>query len=111
MEFAELSAESETVEEGQEPWFVYMIRAHDGSLYTGITKDVERRLAEHKGESVGVFKGAKALRNKWDLEVVFTHEVADRSQASQLEYRIKRLKKARKEALVRDRALVPELLP
>ena len=86
-----------------ETWYVYMIRADDNSLYTGITTDVERRLAEHQGEGGGVHKGAKALRAKNDLQLVFWREVIDRSRASQLEYRIKRLDKAAKEALVDGR--------
>ena len=66
-------------------WYVYMIRAHDNSLYTGITTDVERRFAEHKGEAGGAFKGAKALRSKRNLKLVFVHAIDDRSQASKLE--------------------------
>lgn len=91
------------VNPGKKPWYVYMIRAHDNSLYTGITTDLARRLAEHKGEPAGAFKGAKALRSKRRLEMVFSHEVENRSLASRLESRIKRLNKAGKEALVKGR--------
>jgi putative endonuclease len=88
------------VAKSKQSWYVYMIRANDNSLYTGITTDLGRRLAEHKGEAVGVYKGAKALRSKRRLEMVFSHAVENRSLASKIECRIKRLSKAKKEALV-----------
>ena len=81
-----------------------MIRCGDGSLYTGITTDVSRRLEEHQQVASNKehikAKGAKALRGKGPLKLVFTYSVADRSVASKLEYRIKQLKKAEKENLV-----------
>lgn len=91
------------VPQGKQSWYVYMIRANDNSLYTGITTDLARRLAEHRGESAGTFKGAKALRSKRRLEMVFSHAVENRSEASRVESRIKRLSKAKKEALVNGR--------
>lgn len=79
------------------PWFVYLIRLGNGALYTGISTDPLRRLREHQGL---VPRGARALRGKGPLELVFTETVADRSTASRLEHRIKRLSKADKERLV-----------
>ena len=76
-------------------WSVYLLRCADGSLYTGIATDVSRRLAEHAdGE-----KGAKYLRGRGPLELVFHQEVGDRSLALRIEHRIKRLPKACKEDL------------
>jgi putative endonuclease len=92
--------ENAIAQEGKQSWYVYMIRANDNSLYTGITTDLARRLAEHKGEAAGAYKGAKALRSKRRLEMVFSHKVENRSKASRLESRIKRLSKTKKEALV-----------
>ena len=92
--------ENAEVKQGKQSWYVYMIRANDNSLYTGITTDLARRLAEHKGEATGVYKSAKALRSKRRLEIVFSHKVEGRSKASRLESRIKRLSKTKKEALV-----------
>lgn len=92
--------ENAIAQQGQQSWYVYMIRANDNSLYTGITTDLARRLAEHKGEAAGAYKGAKALRSKRRLEMVFSHKVENRSKASRLESRIKRLSKTKKEALV-----------
>ena len=92
--------ENAIAQQGKQSWYVYMIRANDNSLYTGITTDLARRLAEHKGEAAGAYKGAKALRSKRRLEMVFSHKVENRSKASRLESRIKRLSKTKKDALV-----------
>lgn len=76
-------------------WFIYLIRTADNRLYTGITTDVGRRFLQHqKG------KGAKALRGKGELQLVFTREVGERSLALRLEYQIKQLTKRQKERLV-----------
>lgn len=77
-------------------WTVYLLRRADGALYTGVTTDVERRLGEHEAG-----RGAKALRGKGPLEVVFQREVEDRSAALRAEARIKRLSRTQKEELVR----------
>ena len=68
-------------------WFVYIIECADGRLYTGITTDVERRFDEHANNKA---KGAKALRGKGPLKLVFFDQVADRSKASVIEYKIKK---------------------
>jgi putative endonuclease len=74
-------------------WSVYLLRCADGSLYTGIATDVSRRLAEHaEGE-----KGAKYLRGRGPLELVFHQEIGDRGLALKVEHRVKRLPKADKE--------------
>lgn len=75
---------------------VYLVRCRDGSLYTGIATDVERRLAEHElGE-----KGAKYLRGKGPLELVLQREIGNRSLATRVECRIKRLPREEKQALL-----------
>ena len=79
-------------------WFVYVIRCKDNSLYTGITTDPERRLLQHQGQ---LASGAKALRGKGPLTLVWQHSVNDRGTASRLEYRIKQLRKQDKERLIR----------
>jgi putative endonuclease len=71
---------------------VYLVRCRDGSLYTGIATDVARRISEHED---GV-KGAKYLRGKGPLKLVFQQEIGDRSLASRIESRVKRLTKAEK---------------
>ncbi|WP_051916529.1 MULTISPECIES: GIY-YIG nuclease family protein [unclassified Serratia (in: enterobacteria)] len=76
-------------------WHLYMLRMPSGMLYTGITTDVARRLAQHQAG-----KGAKALRGKGELELVFYCQAGDRSNALKLEYRVKQLSKKQKENLV-----------
>jgi putative endonuclease len=87
-------------------WSVYLLRCSDGSLYTGIATDVSRRLAEHaQGD-----KGAKYLRGRGPLELVYHREIGDRSLASKIEYRLKRLPKEYKEDLARLPARIEELV-
>ncbi len=78
-------------------WSIYIVRNRLGSLYTGITTDVERRFNQHQNGT-----GAKALRGKGPLSLEFYCQVGDRQQASQLEYRLKQLKKIQKEKLIID---------
>lgn len=80
-------------------WNLYMIRCGDGSLYTGITTDVSRRFGEHENID-GKNKGAKALRGKKPLTLVYQIAVSNRSGALKLEHRIKQLNKKAKEELV-----------
>lgn len=78
-------------------WYLYMLRTPTGVLYTGITTDVTRRLAEHQSG-----KGAKALRGKGELRLAFHCPAGNRSLASKLEIRVKKLSKAQKELLVKN---------
>ncbi|EOI3465664.1 GIY-YIG nuclease family protein [Cronobacter dublinensis] len=78
-----------------EEWFLYLIRSPDNRLYTGITTDVARRFAQHQRG-----KGAKALRGKGELTLVFSVPAGNRSAALRAEYRIKQLTKRQKEQLV-----------
>lgn len=87
-------------------WSVYLLRTRDGSLYTGIAMDVEKRFAEHIAGS----RGAKALRGRGPLELVYRTEVGERGLTQGLEHRIKRLVKADKEQLVRSAPSAGELL-
>lgn len=95
--------------ESNSSWAVYMIRCGDGSLYTGITTDVERRLREHK-DTDGQGRGAKFLRGKQPLQLVYKIQVQNRSSALQMEYALKQLSKSEKESLVRNENTLPELL-
>ena len=84
---------------------LYIVRCADGALYTGIATDVDKRLAEH---AAGV-RGAKFLRGKGPLEVVFAEAVGDRASALRLEYRVKRLTRDQKLELVRGERRLAEL--
>jgi putative endonuclease len=74
-------------------WSVYLLRCGDGSLYTGIAIDVSRRVAQHKDGA----KGAKYLRGRGPLDLVFKQEIGDRSLASKIEHQVKQFPKAYKE--------------
>ena len=78
-------------------WHLYLIRANDGSLYTGIATDVGRRVAEHESAPA---RGAKSLRGRGPFELAFQRAIGSRALALRVEHRIKRLSKQRKEALV-----------
>ncbi|MDD5093623.1 MAG: GIY-YIG nuclease family protein [Dehalococcoidia bacterium] len=81
-------------------WHLYLIRCHDGSLYTGITTDVDRRFAEHQGKNG---EGAKWLRGRGPLLLVFQEKLESRSLALRVESKVKKLSKAKKEELIRTR--------
>jgi len=78
-----------------ESWSVYLIRSAGGALYAGITTEVERRLAQH-----GAGRGSKFLRGRGPLELVYRRKLGERSLALRVEHALKRLDKAKKEALV-----------
>jgi putative endonuclease len=79
-------------------WYLYIIKCVDGSLYTGITIDVARRLDEHSGVSLN--KGAKYTRGKGPFDLVYKAEFESKSLAAKEEYRIKKLSKTEKEKLI-----------
>ncbi len=76
-------------------WKLYILRCGDGSLYTGITTDVERRLEAHRSG-----KGAKYTRGRGPLEVVYREECGDHSTALKRELDIKKLTREEKEKLI-----------
>lgn len=76
-------------------WHLYMLRSSDGTLYTGIATDVARRMEQHADS-----RGARRLRGRGPLALVFERAVGSHGLALQLEYRIKQLRKAEKERLV-----------
>ncbi len=88
-------------------WYVYLLRCGSGALYTGITTDVSRRLEEHRE---GKGKGAKYLRGKEPLQLVFEKSVGTQSLALIVESRIKKLSKARKEALIKKDSMIERMI-
>ena len=79
----------------EKAWYLYMLRCGDGSLYTGITTDVEKRLAAHRAG-----KGAKYTRGRGPLELVYREELPDHSAALKRELEIKSMPRAEKEKLI-----------
>lgn len=78
-------------------WSIYMLRCGDDSLYTGVATDVARRLDEHQSQGP---KAAKYVRGRAPLALVYTREIGTRSEALKEEWRIKRLSRAQKLALL-----------
>ena len=76
-------------------WYLYILRCGDGSLYTGITTDVQRRLAEHRSG-----KGAKYTRGRGPLELLYQEECGTHSDALKRELAVKALTRLEKEALI-----------
>jgi len=85
---------------------LYIVRCADGSLYTGIATDVDRRLRQHAAGT----RGAKYLRGKGPLTLEFTERLGDRSTASQIEHRVKQLERGRKEELIAGRHSLHDLI-
>jgi putative endonuclease len=78
--------------------WVYMLRCRDGSLYTGWTTDVERRLARHRAG-----KASRYTASRLPVELALVLPMPDRSAARREEARIKRLDRAGKLALIGQR--------
>lgn len=86
---------------------VYILRCNDNTYYTGIAADVGRRIAEHESSA----RGAKYLKGRGPLTLVFSEVVGNRATASRFEYRIKQLDREQKEALIDGHLLLRDLMP
>lgn len=78
-------------------WYVYILRCADGTLYTGSTDDVGRRVAVHNSG-----KGAKYTRGRTPVEVVYTEECESCSAGLKREYAIKQLSRQEKWNLINE---------
>jgi predicted GIY-YIG superfamily endonuclease len=76
-------------------WVVYMLKCHDGSIYTGVTNDLEKRLLAHN-EGVG----AKYTKCRRPVLVMYQEEALNRGLAQKREAAIKKLKRAEKLELI-----------
>ncbi len=79
-------------------YWLYILQCSDGTLYTGITTDVERRLAVHRSG-----KGAKYTRGRGPLTLVYREECGDKSAALRRELEVKALSREKKLALIEGR--------
>jgi len=68
-------------------WYVYIVECRDGSYYTGITTDVERRISEHNHSP----KGASYTRSRRPVTLHYHESVSNRSEATRRELQIKKL--------------------
>ncbi len=80
-------------------WFVYMVRCADGSLYTGVATELQRRVDEHNG---GHPLGARYTRSRRPVVLVYQERCENRSHACQREYAIKQLTRRAKLSLLRN---------
>ncbi len=76
-------------------WYLYLIRCGDGSIYTGVSTDVPRRLAEHRSG-----KGARYLRGRGPLTLARKIRVGDKSTACRIEALVKTFTRSKKEDLI-----------
>lgn len=81
----------------EEPWYVYVVRCSDSTLYCGCTKDVKRRVSEHNGSP----RGAKYTRSRRPVTLLKSWKLPNQSEAVKAEIRFKDLPKAEKERIVR----------
>lgn len=78
-------------------WSVYVLQCADGSLYTGVARDLEKRLRQHNGELAG---GPRYTSGRRPVQLLWSAPAADRSAAQQREAAIKKLSRASKWRLV-----------
>jgi putative endonuclease len=78
-------------------WVTYMVRCSDGTLYTGVTNDIEKRVKTHNAG-----KGAKYTRSRLPVTLVYMETHSDRSTAQRAEAGLKGLKRAEKIEMIGD---------
>jgi len=76
--------------------FVYIVRCNDNSLYTGIAKDLDKRISDHNNSKTG----AKYTKSRRPVMLMWFKKVADRNEASKLELQIKKMWKQKKEEMI-----------
>lgn len=84
----------------EQTWYLYILRCGDGSLYTGITVDVARRLEMHRSG-----KGAKYTRGRGPLKLVYREECSSYSEALRREREVKRLTRQQKLELIKQNSV------
>jgi len=82
------------------PWFVYIIRCCDNTLYTGVTNELQARIDAHN-----TGKGSKYTRSRLPVILAWSRRCKSHGEALSLEYKIKRLKRSKKEALISGKSL------
>lgn len=89
-------------------YYVYILRCEDGSLYTGLTTDVPRRIRQHLGHIKG---GAKYTASHKPAMLMMLWQTAEKVSAARLEYAVKRLPRRDKERLIADPAQLSVFCP
>lgn len=86
---------AKNMDKNKDVWFVYIVKCYDGSLYTGITKDIEKRIIDHNNK-----KGSKYTRSRLPVLLVYHEKYESKSDASKRELLIKQLTKTQKLILI-----------
>ena len=76
-------------------WLVYMLECSDNSIYTGITNNLEERLKKHQSGN-----GAKYLRGRLPIKLVYKENFINRSEATKREIYIKKMNRKEKKKLI-----------
>ena len=84
---------------GGDIWHVYMVRCSDGTLYTGITNDLKKRIEAHNSGK----EGARYTRSRRPVKLVYSEQVESKSAAAKLEYQLKKLPRLKKIRLIKDK--------
>lgn len=84
---------------GSDIWHIYMVRCSDGTLYTGITNDLKKRLEAHNSGK----EGARYTRSRRPVKLVYSEQVESKSAAAKLEYQLKKLPRLKKIRLIKDK--------
>ena len=87
---------TENTNSSEKGWFVYIVRCADGSLYTGITNDLDRRCEQHNAGTA-----SRYTRSRLPVELVYQEEQGNRSEATKRELKIKAISRKQKESLIR----------
>jgi predicted GIY-YIG superfamily endonuclease len=78
-------------------WFLYILTCRDGTLYTGITTDLVRRVQQHNNGSA-----SRYTRSRLPVKIAFSMPCRNRSQALKKEFAVKQLSRKKKDAYIRD---------
>ena len=107
---AQQSAEGDSVREDQtcgkaNGWNVYIVKCSDGSLYTGITTNLDRRLKEHNTDTASgkAGRGAAYTRSRRPVKLVYSEVLPDRRLASRREFEVKNMSRSAKLQLITAR--------
>ena len=77
-------------------WYVYIVHCNDGTLYTGVAKDLKRRIVEHNSKN----GGAKYTRSRRPVELIYSERTESRSEALRREHQVKRMSRIKKDELI-----------
>lgn len=82
------------------PWYLYVLSCNDGTLYTGVTTSLERRVNEHNTSK----RGAKYTKTRRPVKLLWSKEYANRSEAQSAEYKFKKLFREQKLQIINESA-------